>query len=70
MATTKYVYPDGEEVPKDHCVMPDNYQTTIQITVRSMRPLTGECLKEIVQTKHEVLGQPQVVKSLAVVKRR
>ena len=65
---TEYVYPNGTPVPEGQCVSPEVYVTTLSIKIRAMQPITGEALKDLVQTKWEVLHQPEVTQSLAVVR--
>lgn len=56
---THYVYIDGSAVPQGYCIQPDHYVTTVQVTIRSATPLGVETLRDLIQTRHEVIGLVQ-----------
>ncbi len=51
---TIYVTKTGDAVPEGHCIMPDHYETTYTVTVRSMMPLSPERLRNVIQDRYEV----------------
>lgn len=52
----KYTYKDGTPVPSGYCVKPDHWDTTVQITLRSLTPIDLEIIKRMIQERHEVVS--------------
>lgn len=50
----RYVKTDGSAIPKDHCVRPDHYVTTVTVTIRSMSPLALSRVNDLIQQQYEV----------------
>jgi hypothetical protein len=64
---TEYLHKDGTPVETGNCVVPDHWVTVFEVTVRSLGPLTGEEIKQVVQKKYEVVHQPRVNRSVCVI---
>ena len=56
MPEAKYIYRDGTTVPQGVCMVPDHWNQTFVITIRSMRHLSTEAVKEQLQKKWEVVA--------------
>ena len=50
----KYRYPDGKGPCVGVVITPDNYEETFTVTIRSMRSLSEETVKNLLQTRYEV----------------
>lgn len=68
MPKTEYIYRDGSPVVDCKCVQPDHYVTTYIVRVRSMHPVPGNELKQIIQERLEVIRTPTITESICVVK--
>ncbi len=55
-AEMKYLHTDGTPARPGICMMPDHHVQTFTLTVRSLRPLSSDRLKEIIETKEEVVA--------------
>ena len=51
----KYVYQDGSPVPENHCVIPDTIEKSYIVTVRSMRHISADTIKDLIEKKFEVV---------------
>lgn len=51
---TKYIKSDGSPVPRGHCVLPDHWETTIVVKLRTLTPPSPDMVKGLLQTKYEV----------------
>ena len=51
---TKCIYADGTPFPPGWCAMPDHYETTFTVVVRSLRPVSAGGLKAIIERQYEV----------------
>lgn len=66
----EYVFPDGTPVPQSWCINPDNYETTITLTVRTARiPASLNAIKELIESKHEV-SSIEITKARCVVRNK
>jgi hypothetical protein len=63
---TRAVFPDGSPVPRDWCIMPDHYTNTFTITVRSLRPISEETIKGIIEEKLEVVAVEATAQTVVV----
>lgn len=50
----KIITTDGRELPAGVCVTPDHYMQTFVVQVRSIRQLSADNIKDLIQAKHEV----------------
>lgn len=55
MVKTNHIHVDGRPVVEGHCVVPDHYVQTFTVTVRSLRGISGETLKNLIQKSYEVV---------------
>ena len=51
----KYIYANGQPIPQGHCVVPDHSVQTFTVTIRSLRTLSPETIKNLIEKKFEVL---------------
>lgn len=56
MIETKYLHIDGSPAREGICMMPDHYVTTVSVTIRSQFPVSVSTLKDLIQQRHEVVG--------------
>ena len=50
---TNYVYKDGTPFPTGYCAMPEVYERTFTVKIRSQRLLTEEQVKELLTVRFE-----------------
>ena len=50
-----YVDQHNQPIPLGQCVIPDNYQLEFKVVIRSCSPISADRLKNLIQTKFEVL---------------
>lgn len=54
------------ELRGHECVMLDNFVQTYIVRIRSQSSVGPQRLKDVIQTKFEVLGEPELVQTTAV----
>ena len=50
-----YINPNGNPVPAGYCVTPDHFELEFTVKIRSMRRISEDTVKDIIQTKFEVV---------------
>ncbi len=58
----------AEDVPGHQCVVPDNHVQTFVVRLRSIGGVRPQQLKDQLQRKWEVLGQPEIIQANMIVR--
>lgn len=64
---TTVIRTDGTPVPAHHCVTPDHNLNTFVVTLRSLAGVSQETVKNLLQTRYEVV-EIEPVNNVLVVK--
>ncbi len=50
-----YIRKDGSPLTSNCAVTVDNYVTTFRVKIRSMSPVSEDAIRQLIQTRHEVV---------------